>query len=142
MKTKFSLDSLLQQLFSRLVDKQVKTNLTQHQTLPPRPLGSSETGAESSVASRLCLDRFSAFVPSSGVLVGQVKAVVVGSPEGGRPLVVQLSVDAARTRLSFLPTLGVEHSAASAAPAETPARQERGGDKPVSGTQWTGSSSA
>lgn len=32
---------------------------------------------------------------------------------------VQLSVNAARTRLSFLPTLSVEHSTASAAPAET-----------------------
>lgn len=43
-------------------------------------------------------------------------AVVVGGPEGGRPLVVELSVDTAGTRLGLLPTLGVEHSAAALTP--------------------------
>lgn len=56
----------------------------------------------------------------SGVLVGQVKAagaVVIGWPEGGRPLVVELSANTARTRLRFLSTLGVENGAAAVAPA-------------------------
>lgn len=56
---------------------------------------------------------------SSGVLVRQVEAVVFGRPEGRRPLVVEFSVNAARARLRFLPTLGVEHGAASTAPAKS-----------------------
>ncbi|KAI3355732.1 hypothetical protein L3Q82_004319 [Scortum barcoo] len=49
-------------------------------------------------------------------------AVVVGRPEGGRLLVVELSANAARTWLSFLSTLGVEHGAAAVAPAKTDTR--------------------
>lgn len=58
----------------------------------------------------------------SGVLIRKVKAagvVVVGRPEGRRSLVVQLSADAARTRLSFLTTLCVENGAAAITPADT-----------------------
>lgn len=136
LKSGSSLDSLLQQLFSRLVHKHVNTNLMEHQLLRPELLWFSvaETGAYSpawrpvlawTTSARLC-------VPS-GVLVRQVKAVVVGRPEGGRPLVVQLSVNAARTRLSFLPTLGVEHGTASAAPAKGIRWSlESGWGKPVS----------
>lgn len=56
---------------------------------------------------------------TSGVLVRQVKAagaVVVGRPEGRRPLVVELSADAAGTRLGFLSTLRVENSATAVTP--------------------------
>lgn len=43
-------------------------------------------------------------------------AVVVGRPEGRRPLVVEFSADAAGTRLSFLATLRVENGTAAVTP--------------------------
>lgn len=73
-------------------------------------------GPLSSIAA--CLFLLQRVCGSSGVLVRQVKAIVISWPEGRRPLVVEFSVNAARTRLSFLPTLSMEHSAASATPAK------------------------
>lgn len=56
----------------------------------------------------------------SGVLVGHVEtawAVVIRWPEGRWPLVVEFPANAARTRLCFLSTLGVENGAAAVTPA-------------------------
>lgn len=64
----------------------------------------------------------------SGVPVRQVEAaggvVVVGRPEGRRALVVELSADAAGTRLGLLTALGVEDGAAAVAPAITKTEQQ------------------
>lgn len=80
-----------------------------HEVRPVAPQGFRKTGTLSGAASQL----------ASGVLVGQMEApgsVIVGRPEGRRPLVVELSANAARTRLSFLSTLRVEDGAAAIAP--------------------------
>lgn len=58
----------------------------------------------------------------SGVLVGHVEtawAVVIRWPEGRWPLVVEFPANAARTRLCFLSTLGVENGAAAVTPTNT-----------------------
>lgn len=58
----------------------------------------------------------------SGVLVGHVEtawAVIIRWPEGRWPLVVEFPANAARTRLCFLSTLGVENGAAAVTPTNT-----------------------